>query len=351
MEFIEIRKPDDFHLHLRQGPQLAAYVRATALVFSRALVMPNTLPPIDRPERVAAYRAEIEACAAQDPLTAAFKPLMSFKLLPGMVYDDVAALAKAGCLVGKYYPAGATTHSADGLSSPSQAQQALLAMEELGIPLCIHAELPEAFVLDRERAFLPIIEKLCVDYPRLKIVIEHISSAEGINALKNLPDRVAGTITVHHLLYSLDEVLGEGLNPHFFCKPCLKTPQDRQALQEAVLSGNPRLFFGSDSAPHLKEKKEGPFQAGGPYPPGGIFSAPAALGLLASFFEDADKLSRLENFVSVYGATYYGLPLNKEKIRLVKREEPVASEIGGAIPLLAGGALSFSIEHSPGVKA
>jgi dihydroorotase len=348
MEFIEIRRPDDFHLHVRQGEPMAYWVRASARDFARALIMPNTIPPADSPERVEAYRAAILAAVREDPETAGFTPLMAFKIMPGMGAERVAGLKAAGCLAGKYYPAGATTNSSDGLSSPAAAREALLAMEELGLPLSIHAELPEYFVLDREKAFLPTIERLSRDYPKLRIVIEHLSCAESLEFLRSMPERVCATVTVHHLLYTMDETMGEGLNPHFFCKPCLKTPRDRQALQDAVLSGNPRIFFGSDSAPHALSKKEGPFSLGGPYAPGGVFSAPAALPLLAAFFEEGGMLSRLENFTSAFGAAFYGLPRNSGRLRLVKRDSRVPEEIAGALPMLAGRQLPFDVERKEG---
>jgi len=334
-----MRRPDDFHLHLRQGPAMHEWARASSLHFARALVMPNTIPPIDRPERLLAYKAEIEIAAGPR-----FSPLMAFKIMPGMDAVTVEALKKAGCFAGKYYPAGATTNSQDGITGPGAVREALLAMETFGLPLSIHAELPEAFVLEREAAFLPMIEKLCGDYPRLKIVVEHLSCASTVEFLRSLPERVGATVTVHHLLFCLDDLMGEGLNPHMFCKPVVKTPKDRQALADAVLSGDPRIFFGSDSAPHPREKKEGPFIAGGPYAPGGVFSAPVALPLLAEFFDRAGRLSRLEDFTATFGARFYGIGLNEGRVRLVKRAFRAPAEIAGAIVLRGGEELAFSVE-------
>jgi len=339
VDSFEMRRPDDFHLHLRQGPAMAEWARASAAHFARALVMPNTLPPIDTPERLLAYKAEIEAAAG-----GRFLPLMAFKIMPGMASGTVEALKRAGCFAGKYYPAGATTNSRDGLGKPEEAREALLAMEAIGIPLSIHAELPEAFVLERETAFLPIIERLCTDYPKLKIVVEHLSCASTIEFLRNLPERVGATVTVHHLIFCLDDLMGEGLNPHMFCKPVVKTPKDRQALADAVLSANQRIFFGSDSAPHARAKKEGPFNPGGPYAPGGVFTAPVALPLLADFFDRAGKLPRLEDFAATFGARFYGLELNSGRIKLVKQPSRAPAEIAGAIVLRGGEELAYSVE-------
>jgi dihydroorotase len=333
-----MRRPDDFHLHLRQGPAMAEWARASALHFSRALVMPNTLPPIDNPERLLAYKAEIEEAAGDIPSGGRFVPLMAFKIMPGMEEKAVEALKEAGCVAGKYYPAGATTNSQDGLAGPDSAREALTAMEALGIPLSIHAELPEAFVLERETAFLPVIENICRQYPKLKIVIEHLSCASTVEFVKSLPSRVGASITTHHLLFSLDDLMGESLNPHLFCKPVVKTPKDRQALADAVLSGNPRFFFGSDSAPHPRAKKEGPSA------PGGIFSAPVALPLLAEIFDRAGKLPLLENFASGFGAQFYGLAPNSGRLRIVKRPWRAPDEIAGAVTLMAGKQLAFTIE-------
>lgn len=339
MDSFEMRRPDDFHLHLRQGEAMAEWARASARHFARALVMPNTVPPIDDPDRLLAYKAGIEAAAGRG-----FQPLMAFKLMPGMKAGTVEALKKAGCFAGKYYPAGATTNSQDGLSSPDAAREALLAMEALGIPLSVHAELPEAFVLEREKAFLPTIANLCEEYPNLKIVVEHLSCASTLEFLRSLPERVGATVTVHHLLFCLDDLMGEGLDPHLFCKPVVKTPKDRQALADAVLSGDPRIFFGSDSAPHPRAKKEGPFALGGPYAPGGVFSAPTALPLLAELFDRAGKLPMLEDFTAAFGARFYGLPLNQGRIKLARAAFRAPEEIGGAIVLRGGEELGYMVE-------
>lgn len=317
---------------------MAEWARASARHFARALVMPNTLPPVDSARRLEEYRAEIEKAVAPPAGIHPFTPLMAFKIMPGMDEATVAGLKRAGCAAGKYYPAGATTNSRDGLRSPEAAREALLAMEAFGIPLSIHAELPEAPALERESAFLPLVEGMCRDYPRLRIVVEHLSCGSTVDFLKCLPDRVAATLTVHHLLYCLDDMLGESLDPHLFCKPVLKTAKDRRVLVEAALSSDPRFFFGSDSAPHPRARKESGAA------PGGVFSAPAALPLLAEFFDKAGKLPLLENFLSAYGARFYGLPPNEGRIRLARKPYRVPGEIAGALPLMAGKDLPFSVE-------
>jgi dihydroorotase len=330
-ETIKIRRPDDMHLHLRNVPEAAAFARASALSFARAVVMPNTLPPVTTPGRVERYREEISAAAP------GFTPLMTFKLVPGMGAKEIEALSRAGALAGKYYPANATTNAEDGVPSPESVAKALGEMERLGLVLSIHGELPTAFCLDREAAFLPVLEGIAEAHPDLKIVFEHVSSREGLAAVLALPRNVAATVTVHHLLFTLDDIAGGALSPHFFCKPILKRPEDRDALQRAVLSRNPKLFFGSDSAPHPIKRKEGPKA------PGGIFSAPAALPLLAEFFVGAGKVDAFEDFVSRFGAEFYGLEPNEGQITLVREPWRVPDEIAGAAPLLAGSTLSWSL--------
>ncbi|OQY33273.1 MAG: dihydroorotase [Spirochaetaceae bacterium 4572_59] len=331
MKELTIRRPDDFHLHLRQGENMKKYAAASAASFSRALIMPNILPPVCDPAGLKAYRDEIQkSCEG-------FTPLMTFKILPHMKAEDIKPLKEAGALAGKLYPAGVTTNAEDGISSLDQIRDVLFAMEEEGLVLSIHGEDPNASILEREIRFLPQLEKLVSSYGKLKIVFEHISRRESLLFLNELPERVAGTITAHHLLYTLDDLMGAALKPHLFCKPVVKTEEDRQALAEAVLNGHSRLFFGSDSAPHLKENKENAVVSAG------VFTSPILMPLLADFFEREGCLSNLEAFVSERGASFYGLPLNRETLTLRKESWMVPDLIGGAVPLLAGTELFWRV--------
>jgi dihydroorotase len=331
---LEIALPDDFHVHLRQAPEMPAYVRREALSFGRALVMPNTVPPVVSAADIVAYRAAILAAGRGDG--AAPMPLMSFKLLPGMSADTVRGCAAAGAIAGKYYPAGSTTNAADGPSDPSEAREAIAAMEEAGIVLCVHAEEPSAPVLDREAAFIPTLERLLAAHPRLKVVVEHVSTIPMLDFVLSAPARVAATVTAHHLLLGLDDLLGEGMNPHLFCKPILKPARDRDALREAVLRGEPRLFFGSDSAPHPRAAKEGPRAAAG------IYSSPSAVAALAGLFDSEGRMGELEAFLSRRGAAFYGLRPSEGRLSLVRREWVVPQEIDGVVPMLAGKTLSWT---------
>ena len=331
---ISIRKPDDMHLHLRQGEILKICAPETAKWFQRALIMPNTTPPINNMERVINYKKEIEEAAKN------FTPLMSFKLYPDMKEEEIIKLSEAGAVAGKLYPEGSTTNSEDGVKSWKQINEALCAMSKLGVILTIHGEKPDSFVLDREKDYLPELFQIIEHYPDLKIVLEHVSSIEGVNAVMNGPATLGATITIHHLLITLDDLLGGGITPHNFCKPVVKTPKDRKAIQNAALSGNRKFFFGSDSAPHpesLKLKSNGN---------AGIFSAPAAFPLLVSFFEKNGSKELLENFTSRYGAEFYNLPLNSSSVTLERKENKVPERFSDIIPFMAGAAIEWDISAS-----
>jgi Dihydroorotase len=329
----EIPTPDDFHVHLRRGPAMGAYARAHARVFGRAMVMPNTVPAIASTAGIEEYRAEIAAACEGSP---SFEPLMCFKLLPGMGAETVLGCASAGAIAGKYYPAGSTTNSADGVSDPSQVDEALGAMEEAGIVLSIHAEDPSAPVLERESAFIPVLERILAAHPRLKMVVEHISTAALLDYVLSGPERVAGGITAHHLLLSLDDLMGESLNPHLHCKPSLKGPRDRDALREAVFRGEGKLFFGSDSAPHPRAAKERGRAASG------IYSAPCAVEALAGLFDEAGALVALAPFLAARGADFYGLPRPTGLLSLEKKPWTLPAESDGVVPMLAGMKLGWS---------
>lgn len=333
MTVLKIRKPDDFHLHLRQGEQMGFYARETARSFARALVMPNTLPPVTDPAGMDAYKKSIETEAP------GLEALMAFKLLPEMPAETVGEMKKAGAIIGKLYPAGATTNAEDGISSYRQIPGLLEAMEAEGMVLSIHGEHPEKPVLEREISYLKELEQIIRDYPKLRIVMEHLSCRESIKFLEQLPEHISGTVTTHHLMFTLDDLMGGALKPHLFCKPVVKTEEDRRALVDAVCSGHPRLFYGSDSAPHPRASKESSSCGAG------AFTAPVALPLLAELFERESALDKLEDFVSRKGADFYGLPLNSESLSLKKESWTVPALIGGAVPLMAGEEIRWKVSE------
>lgn len=336
---LRLPRPDDFHLHLRQGESLAAYARRESLSFGRALVMPNTVPPIASAASVEAYRASILSAVAPG----AFLPLMSFKLLPGMSAKTVLECAAAGAIAGKYYPAGATTNSSDGLADPNQAAEALAAMEEAGLVLCVHGEDPAAPVLEREEAFLPTMERILARYPKLKVVLEHVSTKAALDFVRaasrvgDRPGRFAATVTAHHLLCSLDDLMGGPLRPALHCKPPLRPAADRDALREAVLSGEPFIFFGSDSAPHPAAAKRGGAA------PAGVYSSPVALPALAGLFDGAGRLDALPEFLAGRGAAFYGLPPPSGSLELVEEEWTVPEELDGCLAFLGGTTLHWRL--------
>lgn len=248
--------PDDFHAHLRQGEPLMQYARQHAGQFGRVLLMPNTMPPIFNVARLTEYRADVERALAAIPDSERFEPLFTFKILPSMLAAEIESFAHAGAIAGKYYPSGSTTNAADGPRSFDDVDEVLSAMEESGLVLCIHGENPEVPVFERERAFLPQVERLLARYPHLRIVLEHLSDEESVRFVEQGPANLAATITAHHLLFTVDDMIRDSMNPHLYCKPVLKFARDREALRSAVLSGSKKFFFGSDSAPHPREKKE-----------------------------------------------------------------------------------------------
>ncbi len=314
---------------------MGAYARRHALSFGRALAMPNTVPPIASGPAVAAYREAILEAAG-----GALAPLATFKLLPGMSEGTVRACAAAGAIAGKYYPAGSTTNSSDGLRDPAEAEAALGAMEAAGLVLCVHAEDPAAPALEREEAFIPVLERMIAAHPRLRIVIEHVSSAALLGFALAAPPRVAATVTAHHLLFTLDDLIGEAMSPHLYCKPVPKSARDRDALRDAVFRGERKLFFGSDSAPHPRSAKEGARAAAG------IYSSPTAVAALAGLFESGGALAALEGFLSIRGASFYGLPPASGRLELARGEWVVPEELDGVVPMLAGKSLSWSCSRT-----
>jgi dihydroorotase len=337
-----MRMPDDFHAHLRQGTLLPPVVQETAPWFNRVLVMPNTVPPVKDASSLLAYRAEIEDAMSDDER---FEPLLVFKLLPEISALEVGALKKAGAVGGKLYPQGVTTNSGDGASTVKPLFPVMEAMQEHDLVLEIHAEQPGSFVLDREEHYLAVVDQIVTRFPGLRVVVEHVSSRAGVEFVRSAPDRVAATITVHHLMLTLDDVVGGELKPHHFCKPIAKREDDRQALVDAVCGGEPSFFFGSDSAPHQVSDKE--CESGC----AGIYTAPVAIPLLLEFAEanglaiteaSADGGPSLESFLSRYGAEFYRLPLARRKLQIVERSWTVPARYGTVVPFRSGTELRYA---------
>ncbi len=329
MKEITIIKPDDFHIHLRQGEDLQFYVSDSAKQFKRGIVMPNTIPPVITVQNVLEYRSFITGYAPD------FEPLMTFKILPGTDPQDIVSLQNVGVMAGKYYPAGATTNSEDGITDWTIMRPVLKEMEKAGMVLSIHGEIPESFILDREKDFLPILIQMNREFPNLKIILEHISSKDAIECIKSLPPNVVGTISLHHLLSTIQDVIDDSNNK---CMPTPKLPADRAAIRKAAFSGDRNFFFGSDSAPHkVKDKMILKAKAG-------VYTAPVLLPKLVELFEENSVLNRLEDFVSKIGADFYGLPYNTDTITLIKKTMTVPVDINGVRPYLAGTEITWSLK-------
>lgn len=345
---IKIIKPDDFHVHFRQGKELSHYVASTSHQFARALVMPNTKPSIRTAEDITRYSREIhESTLAYSEKK--FTPLLTFKIYPTQTVEQVTNMKEAGAIAGKLYPQGVTTNAEDGIDHISNAYTVFDALQELNMVLCIHGESPLSFVLDREKDFIKTLSEIRKNFPRLRIVLEHLSSKESVDYVTQAKSPyLAATITVHHLLYTLDNVLGNLLKPHMFCKPVLKTPNDLKAIQQVVLDGHPSFFLGTDSAPHTLGHKECSSGCAG------VFSAPVAMPLLAQFFCEQSKknvsddghktwTTQLESFCAKFGADFYKLPYNKTKLTLQQEAWTVPNDIHGVVPLCAGQTLSWKV--------
>ena len=342
MDSITLTRPDDWHLHLRDGAALRDVVADTARRFARAIVMPNLQPPVTTTKRALDYRERILG-ALPDGLT--FEPLMTLYLTDDTPPEEIARARLSGRVVAaKLYPAGATTHSAAGVTRISRCFAALEKMQELGMPLLVHGEVtdPEVDVFDRERIFIdemlsPLVER----FPELKIVLEHITTRHAVNFVEVMPARIAATITAHHLLMNRNALFLGGIRPHHYCLPVLKREADREALVAAATSGNPKFFLGTDSAPHARHTKETACGCAG------IYTANAALELYATAFEEVNALDRLEGFASFFGADFYALPRNSGKIRLIRRawRIPETLPFGGdqLTPLRAGETLTWQL--------
>ena len=315
MTTLTLRRPDDWHLHLRDGAHMAAVLAFTARRFGRAIVMPNLKPPMTSTQALADYRARILTALPPDMR---FEPLMTLYLTDRTQPDEMKRARASGFVVGaKLYPAGATTHSDAGVSSIDHVWPALEAMAEAGLVLQVHGEVtdPAVDVFDREHAFIDrVLSRVVERLPRLKVVFEHITTATAVEFVRSARPGVAATVTPQHLLMNRNAIFEGGIRPHHYCLPVLKRERDRTALLEAATSEDPRFFLGTDSAPHARHTKEAPCGCAG------IFSAHAAIELYAEAFEAAGRLERLEAFASERGADFYALPRNSESIML--RREP-----------------------------
>ena len=342
MQTLTLTRPDDWHLHLRDGAALAAVVPYTARQFARAIVMPNLKPPVTSVLQAAAYRERILAAV---PPGLTFAPLMTLYLTDGTPAEEIDRARASGIVHAvKYYPAGATTHSEAGVSDIARCYRVLARMEELGLPLLVHGEVTQAEVdiFDRERVFLErVLAPLAQRFPRLRLVLEHITTQEGVQFVEAMGPNVAGTLTAHHLLLDRNALLAGGLRPHHYCLPVLKRETHRRALLEAAVSGSPKFFLGTDSAPHARQAKEAACGCAGCY------TASSALELYAEAFEAAGALDRLEAFAAFHGADFYGLPRNTETVTLervawrVPQQLPYGDDV--LVPLRAGEILNWRV--------
>jgi dihydroorotase len=317
---LTIRRPDDFHVHLREGAMLEAVLSYTAADYGRALVMPNLKQPVTGAALVAGYRDEIRRLADKGRYN--FEPLMTIKLTQETSPSAIKVAKAGGVIAAKLYPEGVTTNSDNGVSDFRALESTLGAMQDAGLVLCVHPEEPGVFSLDREAAYLQHIEWAAKRFPDLKIVVEHVTTREAVTFVRKMGSNIAATITVHHLFLTLDDVIGDKLRPHNFCKPIAKRAGDRDALVQAATEGNTKFFLGTDSAPHEKGTKE--CDAGC----AGCFTSPIALPLLADVFEKKGVLHRLEAFTSEHGASFYGLPLNQGKLTLERGHWQVPTYYG-----------------------
>ena len=340
MNKFTLRRPDDFHVHFREGQMLAYVAPMTARQFARAIVMPNTKhPPIQTAIDSDTYRRQIEPCTAGF----GFTPLMTIKLYPDTTPTMIMAAHDVGVVAAKLYPEGVTTNAEDGVSVSNieVLHPAFGAMEKCGMLLLLHGEMPGVFCMLREIAFHEVVRKIAALFPKLKIVMEHITCAETVRFVNEMPDTVGATITLHHLELTLDDVVGDKCHPHNFCKPIAKSPDDRDALIKIILTRHPKFFFGSDSAPWEVCDKECADGCAG------VFTASVALPRLVEFFEKIEALDRLENFTSRFGAEFYDLPLNEGTITLVHESwtVPIHRGLGGIIrPYLAGQEIRWQVK-------
>ena len=315
-DMLDIRRPDDWHLHLRDGAMLSAVAPHSA-GFGRAIIMPNLVPPVVTGAQAAAYRDRILAAL---PKGAPLQPQMTLYLIDGTDPADVIAAHRDGIIRAvKLYPAGATTNSASGVTDFDRVRPVLEAMAEAGVPLCVHGEVtdPSVDIFDREAVFIDrVLDPIRHATPGLRVVMEHITTSDGVAYARSGGDDLGATITTHHLVINRNAILAGGIRPHYYCLPVAKREDHRLALLDAATSGAPTFFLGTDSAPHTDAAKLQPCGCAG------CFTAPNTMSILAHVFEEDGALDRLEAFTSLNGAAFYGLPANADRIRLTKRDVP-----------------------------
>ena len=333
---ITIRRPDDWHVHLRDEAMLETVAPYTARQFARAIIMPNLAPPVTNVEQAAAYRDRIIRAAGPG-----FTPLMTAYLTDDSDPDELARGHAEGVWVAaKLYPAGATTNSASGVTDIAHIRPALARMEQIGMPLLVHGEVtdPEIDIFDREAMFIErILTGLVRDFPALKIVFEHITTRHAAQFVADAPATIAATITPQHLHLCRNALFEGGLRPHAYCLPVLKREEHRLAVRAAAVSGSPKYILGTDSAPHARDAKESACGCAG------IFNAPFALESYAAVFDEENALDRLEGFASEHGARFYGLPLNDGTVTLTRAGQLVPDKIGTLVPFHAGQRLGWRI--------
>lgn len=342
MTQISITQPDDWHLHLRDNDMLAETVPATARCFSRAIVMPNLVPPVTNAALALSYRDRINTVV---PANSNFEPLMTLYLTNDTSEADIKEAVAAGIPASKLYPAGATTNSASGVSSLTSMYPVFQAMSDAGMLLLIHGEVTESHVdiFDREKEFIEQhLKPIAQNFPKLKIVMEHITTSDAVDFVAGSGDNVAATITPQHLMLNRNDLLVGGIKPHNYCLPVLKRNTHQQALREIVKQGNNKFFLGTDSAPHEQSKKENACGCAGCY------SAWSAIELYAEVFEQLDALDKLEAFASFNGADFYGLPRNTDKITLVQESWTIPESIdlpngNPIVPFFAGQELRWKL--------
>jgi len=342
MQQLTFTRPDDWHLHVRDGVAMHSVITVTARVFSRAIIMPNLKPPITTVTQALAYR---EAILAALPSGSSFKPLMTLYLTDQTSVEELIELKNTPEVVAiKYYPAGATTNSDSGVTDLRKVWHLLEKIEELQIPLLIHGEVTASSVdiFDRESYFIEyVLDPVLQSFPNLRVVLEHITTRQAVEYVVAGSDNLAATITAHHLLLNRNALFTGGIRPHHYCLPVLKREIHRLALLDAATSGNPKFFLGTDSAPHAQTAKESSCGCAG------IYTAPAAIELYAEVFDQADALDKLEGFASFYGADFYQLPRNTDTITLRKQAWTMAEKLSFGnseiIPFRAGEVIDWQV--------
>ncbi|HQW38439.1 MAG TPA: dihydroorotase [Usitatibacteraceae bacterium] len=340
---ITLIRPDDWHVHFRDGDAMRSVVGATAAQFGRAIVMPNLKPPVVTVEQAGAYRDRILAAL---PAGSAFEPLMTLYLTDRTSPDEIAKAKASGYVKAvKYYPAGATTNSDSGVTDIAKCDAVFAAMADAGVPLLVHGEVtdPSVDIFDREAVFIEtVLAPLVKRHARLRVVLEHITTSQAARFVAEAPANVAATITAHHLLLNRNAIFAGGIRPHHYCLPVLKREQHRAALAKAATSGNPRFFLGTDTAPHARGMKEACCGSAG------MYTAHAALELYAEAFEREGALDRLEGFASHFGPDFYGLPRNAGSVTLAREpwEVPASYPFGAesVVPLRAGERLAWRLQ-------